>query len=282
MNIDSVKLVTFSPTGNSRKVAEAIAGAILAPVGYVDLTPPVARTRVFGEFHDELAIIASPVYVGRVPYEVAFRLRRLVAYGTPAVLVVTYGNRAYEDALLELSDIVSEVGFKPIAACAFVGEHSFSSPEWPLGRGRPNVEDLAEAVVFGKRVRDKFEGVADVEGLSPVKVPGVNPYTLRARRFDAGGLMGPRTDEELCSVCGTCVEACPTAAVSMKNVVSNPSPRAGVNTLMVSTDEDACIWCCACVRSCPTGARVRRPLMLFHTERLSETYGERKELETFL
>ena len=132
MNIDSVKLITFSPTGNSRRVAEAIAGAIRAPVEYVDLTPPNARTRDFGEFHDELAIIASPVYVGRVPYEVAFRLRRLMAYGTPAVLVVTYGNRAYEDALLELSDIVSEVGFKPIAACAFVGEHSFSNPECGL------------------------------------------------------------------------------------------------------------------------------------------------------
>ena len=41
---------------------------------------------------------------------------------TPAVLVVVYGNRAYDDALLELSDIATGAGFVPLAAGAFVGE----------------------------------------------------------------------------------------------------------------------------------------------------------------
>jgi len=243
LNIDLLKLVTFSPTGNSKKVAEAIAKGIQAPIERLDLTPPTAKTQDYEEFHDELAIITSPVYVGRVPYEVAFRLRRLKANNTPAVLVAMYGNRAYEDTLIELSDIVSEVGFKPIAACAFIGEHSWSTSEMPVAHGRPDVGDLAKAEAFGKKIQKKFVGVTDIEGLSPVKVPGANPYTL-APRHEPGALMSPRTDEELCSKCGTCAGVCPTAAVTVKNVVSNPSPKTGLITQIVSTDEDACFWCC--------------------------------------
>ena len=61
VNIESVKVVSFSPTGNSKKVAESIAKAIQAPIEYVDLTLPSARTQDFKEFHNELAVIATPV-----------------------------------------------------------------------------------------------------------------------------------------------------------------------------------------------------------------------------
>ncbi len=282
MKIEAVIIVSFSPTGNSKKVAEAIAQAIKAPIEHMDLTSPSVRTEKFEEFNDELTIIASPVYVGRVPSEMAHRIRRLKANNTPTVLVITYGNRAYEDGLKELSDSVSEVGFNPIAACAFIGEHSWSMPETPLAQGRPNSDDLVKAEEFGNQIREKYEDANDIKDLSPVSVPGVNPYTIYPNRIEIPKLMSPYTDEELCTKCGACVEACPTAAVSIEHVGSNPSPRVGVNTRMVCTDESTCVWCAACVRSCPTGARIQRPMMLFHSGRLSKTYGDRKEPETFL
>jgi ferredoxin/flavodoxin len=282
LKIDSVKLVTFSPTGNSKKVSEAIAKAIQATIEYVDLTSPSARTRKFEEFNGELAIITSPVYLGRVPFEAAHRIRRLKANNTPTVLVVTYGNRAYEDALRELNDIVSEVGFKPIAACVFIGEHSWSTLDMPTAHGRPDAEDLAKANNFGLKILEKYKGVDNIEDLSPVKTPGKNPYTLRASVYTVRELVGPRTDEELCTKCGTCAEVCPTSAITIKHLISNLSPRASLNTLLVSTDEEACIWCCACVRSCPTGARVRRPRILEDSESLNKNYPERKEPETYL
>lgn len=69
MKIESVKLISFSPTGNSKKVGEAIAKGIQATIEYVDLTPSSARTQGFKEFHNELAVIAAPVYAGRIPNE---------------------------------------------------------------------------------------------------------------------------------------------------------------------------------------------------------------------
>lgn len=286
MKIESVKVISFSPTGNSKKVAEAIAKGILAPIEYVDLTPPSAKTQDFEEFHNELAIITTPVYAGRIPNEAAFRIRKLKANYTPAVVVVTYGNRAYEDALIELSDIVTEVGFRPIAAGAFVGEHSWSIPEMPTAHGRPDAEDLVKAEGFGKKVKEKYERVDDIKDISPVTGHGKNPYTLHMRGqlrwYNFGELTSPSTDEEVCMKCGKCVEVCPTGAVTIKYVGSNPSPSLGLSILVVSTDEDTCIWCCACVKNCPAGARLMSKRMLRSQENRWKRGPERKEPETYL
>ena len=113
MDINSVKLVYFSPTGTSKRIAVAIAGGIQVSSEHIDLTPPTARTQEFEKLHDELAVIAAPVYSGRIPSEAMYRLRRLRADDTPAVLVVVYGNRHYDDALVELRDLALELGFRP-------------------------------------------------------------------------------------------------------------------------------------------------------------------------
>ena len=296
MKIMAVKIISFSPTGGSKKVAEAIAKGTQAPIDHVDLTPPSARTQQFTEFKDELAIISVPVYAGRVPTEAAYRIRRLTSkklpYGTkrthkiPAVIVVTYGNRAYEDALRELADIVSEVGFKPIAAGVFLCEHSFSVPEMPAAHGRPDAEDLAKAEKFGKQIQEKFAGVDSIENLSPVNPPGTTPYSLSMRAnltwYDYGELATPYTNEEQCTKCGTCVDVCPTAAIRIQHVTSNPSPMIGYNLRMISTEHNSCIWCCACVKNCPTGARVMSHRIIQSQESLNKNYPDRKEPETYL
>ena len=296
MKITAVKVISFSPTGGSKKVAEAIAKGTQAPIDHVDLTPPSARTQQFTEFKDELAIISVPVYAGRVPTEAAYRIRRLTsnreAYGgkrahkIPAVIVVTYGNRAYEDALRELGDIVSEVGFQPIAAGVFLCEHSFSVPEMPTAHGRPDAEDLGKAKKFGNQIREKFAGVDSIENLSPVNPHGTTPYSLSMRAnltwYDYGELATPYTNEEQCTKCGTCVDVCPTAAIRIQHVTSNPSPMIGYNLRLISTDHNSCIWCCACVKNCPTGARVMSHRIIQSQESLNKNYPDRKEPETYL
>jgi flavodoxin len=108
MNISSATLVYFSPTQTTKKVVEGVArGVRVDTVEHLDLTPPQAKTRECEEMNDGLAIIGAPVYGGRIPGDVAHRLRRLKGNDTPAVVIVVYGNRAYGDALLELRDLVA-------------------------------------------------------------------------------------------------------------------------------------------------------------------------------
>jgi ferredoxin len=238
MNIHSVKLVYFSPTMTTKHVVEGIAKGIQdGPIEYIDLTPPTAKKQEFKEFHSELAIIGTPVYGGRVPIDAVSRLQRLRAHDTPAVVVVVYGNRAYDDALLELRNIASEIGFKPFAGGAFIGEHSFNSEETPISSGRPDVKDIEKAVEFGKKIREKIEKTKEMEDLTSLHVSGNYPYRERTQLLEA---VFPIVKEELCSMCGKCAEVCPTATITL------------VTSVMIK--QDTCIRCFACVKNCPTNA----------------------------
>lgn len=103
MDIQSISCVFFSPTGTTKTIAENIAQGMNAPhTAMVDCTKRSQREGNPPAFRSDLAIIATPVYYGRVPVEVAAHFAALAGEGTPAVLVAVYGNRAFEDALREL------------------------------------------------------------------------------------------------------------------------------------------------------------------------------------
>ena len=273
MKINRVKLVYFSPTGSTRKIMEEIAKGVQAPVEFVDLTTSEAKTRDFVDFWEELTIIGSPVYAGRIPTEAMWRLRRLKAHSTPAVTLVVYGNRAYEDALIELTDLSSELGFKPIAGGAFVAEHSFSTPEVPIAEGRPDSTDLRKDREFGMKIREKLLTAKNIEDISPIIVSGIRPYRDEFRKARAAKPgtepATPITKQELCMKCGKCVEVCPNAAITIDSTVE--------------TQKQACIRCYACIKNCPTGARVMvHPFFAREAKWLHDDYPERKEPETFI
>jgi ferredoxin len=273
MRINRVKLVFFSPTDSTRKIMEEIAKGVEVPVEHVDLTRLKAKTRDFEEFGRDLVIIGSPVYAGRIPVEALTRLRRFKALNTPAVTLVVYGNRAYEDSLIELTDLTSELGFKPIAGAAFVAQHSFSTPEVPIAAGRPDVSDLRKAREFGIKIRDKLLASKNIDDISPVTVPGVVPYRdeFRKSRAPKPGAepAAPITKEELCTKCGKCFEVCPNEAITIGTAVE--------------TNRQACMRCYACIKCCPTGARVMiHPFFSKEARWLHDTFLERKEPETYL
>jgi ferredoxin len=266
VNTNKTTLVCFSPTGTTRRILEEIGRGInTTALEELDLTLPVedAPERVAGR--DELVVIGVPVYFGRVAPLAAQRLRRLKADGAPAVTVVVYGNRDFEDALLELSDLAKQAGFVPVGAAAFIGEHSYSTAATPVAVGRPDSEDLAQARAFGEAVRKKIEKTRDPETLPSLRLPGKMPY----REIPSFPDMSPEIIEEFCNLCGQCAAVCPTAAIT-------------IDTTVV-TDKTRCITCCACVKACPIEARViKEPQLIQVAEWLSSTLQERKSPVTFV
>jgi len=145
-------------------------------VEIIDITRPDARKKPLQTSENDLLIIAVPVYMGRVPALLMEWLQAITAQKTPVVCVVVYGNRAYDDALLELKNIMTKFGCKPIACATYIGEHSFSNPETPVAEGRPDAQDLHLTELFGRKIDEKLQSFLSVDQISEVNVPGIYPY----------------------------------------------------------------------------------------------------------
>jgi len=265
MNSKKVEIICFSPTKSTKKILETIALGISTQTAKIlDLTLPSALPDGDMEISSELALIGIPVYSGRVPLVAVERLQKLRAEGVPAAIVVVYGNRGYDDALIELHDIAVKSGFKPIAAGAFIAEHSFSVSEYPIAKSRPDLDDLERARTFGEKIAKQMTTGNLSNMQSVLKLPGTFPYKERGK--SAG--ISPETDKSICNLCKKCIEVCPTNAISEFDG---------------STDSELCILCGACVKVCVSDARkTNHPAFTDIAKRLSTNFQLRLEPETFI
>lgn len=256
-------IITFSPTCTSAKVAAAVArGLQCEHVSEMDLTCHQLNEAVTVSA-DSIAVISVPVYAGRVAPLAVQRLKQVHGEHTPAVLLTVYGNRDYEDALVELRDLMQSQGFVPLAAAAFVGEHSYSRPGMPVAEGRPDADDLQKAEDFGRRCAEKYMALTDADKLEAFYIKGNVPY----RVVGPSTPQAPVWNEELCTSCGTCIDVCPTASIRMDE------------NSEVHTEPATCIKCCACVKACPAGALV---FDTPYTAMLHTKFSARREPETFI
>jgi ferredoxin len=266
MDIKTVTLVYFSPTGTTKKVLEGIVGTINAQVVRTyDLTKPESETCVFEEIDEGLVILGAPVYGGRIPMEAERRFRRVKGKGVPAVVVVVYGNREYDDALIEMRELAKEQGVKPIAAAAFIGEHSYSTEKSPLSAGRPDAYDINIARDMGKQLARKVAAAVKADTMREVAVPGNLPLKERHEMKR----IPPVTDKAVCTKCGACAGSCPTGAITVADTVE--------------TKAESCILCSACVKICPVSARtLSTPQVEKARAWLSETCKEPKSPVIFM
>lgn len=226
-------LIYFSPTGTTRTICGQIAEGLgdSSPDIY-DLTLP--QKKIKRQLTEGVAVIGLPVYAGRVPEVFLQRFAGFTAANLPTVLIALYGNREFEDALVELRDLVPVCGFKVVAAAAFIGEHSYATAEFPIAAGRPDREDLQQARELGQRVAEKLAK----KNFTCPEIAGNTPYRERVK---LGGL-APDTDHGKCTLCGVCVSVCPTGVISL--------------TPEVTTRAESCVMCCACTRGCSFAARI--------------------------
>ena len=259
--VNKINLVYFSPTGTTKKIAETIAKGInIEKITPVNLT--FSDDQCSNSPTDGLFIFAVPVYSGRIPVIAANRFRKLKGKNSPCILIVVYGNRGFDDTLLELKDLVVGQGFVPFTAAAFVAEHSFSTENYPVAVGRPDKKDLEKAFSFGKEIRNIIKTLHVFE--KTVDVPGNYPYKALSGKPD----ISPTIIESKCTNCGVCVSLCPTSSIRMN--------------IIPETNSSTCILCCACIKGCPNNARINDNIFLIQKQEwLIKNCSSRKEPEIF-
>ena len=178
---------------------------------------------------EDLVIVAAPVYGGRLPSRVSFRLKELKGNQSKAIAMVVYGNRDYDDALLELTDILSDTDFEVIGAGAFIGRHSIFPK---VASSRPDNKDMRALSNFANECLRVIETGEKGE----LKVKGNRPY-----KKAAGVPLHPSGDSEVCNRCGKCVEKCPVDAIKAEEPYL--------------TDGSICISCGRCIYVCPRHTR---------------------------
>ena len=281
MKLKGIAAVFFSPTGNTRKAVVEIADVIARREGIavreIDFTLPGAREEVRKFEAGELVIFGTPVYAGRIPNKILPAVQTLFeGNGALAVPVVTFGNRSFDNALIELRIELEQHGFHTIAGAAFVAEHVFSNK---LAAGRPDEKDLELIRRFGGDVAEKIKGLEEgpLDGMAeipaPAAVKGIEPVPAYYRPLQEDGSPAnflkakPKTSDS-CNDCGICARVCPMGSISPEDY---------------RTVTGICIKCQACVKSCPVHAKFfDDPVMLSHTRMLEQHYERPAENEVFL
>jgi ferredoxin len=238
-----------------REVLQAMGGS----QEELDLTL-AARRPDYHFIENEAVIVGVPVYGGRLPEIAARRLKKLHGRHTPAIILVTYGNRAYDDALIELQDILEEQGFCPIAGAAVPAQHSIVTK---IAAERPDASDIAKLKAFAAQAREKLEQTSCAYDFGELSVPGSHTKPAKPSSSLKIKVTGS------CDNCGLCIRECPVQAISRTD------PKV--------TDTERCISCMRCVNVCPSGGRkVSSLMMMAISQMLRKQCVERKEPEFWL
>ena len=243
--------IVFSPTGGTEKVAHLIRshwGENTVKIDLSDAKTDFSQYVINGE---DQVLIAMPSFGGRAPAVAMERLKQIAGNGAKCTLVCVYGNRAYEDTLVEMEDAAKECGFRVVAAVAAVAEHSIL-PQYATGR--PDETDKAQLADFAAKIAGKDSEITFL--------PGNRPY----KKSGGAGLVPKPTKD--CVKCGLCAEKCPVQAIDRASFAADPK---------------LCIGCMRCVKQCPQNARTVNGMMVSAAAMaIKKACSVRKENELYL
>lgn len=258
MDYNRMKEIYFSPTGTTKTIVGEITRYFSRKKEIFDLlNNPLKEEINFGS--EDFLVVGMPVYAGRLPYVCTEMLSKIKGDNTPVIAVVVYGNRDYDDALLELKTLLEENGFIVVSAGAFVAQHSIFPG---TGYLRPDVKDKQIMRKFAKESCEKFESFSDIKEIN-FEVRGNFPY----REYSSVPL-NPSVDKN-CRKCGACARICPVKAILPE--------RPG------KLNKKVCIRCTACFSVCPLECRGFRGARYAVASKIFEKkFSVRREPEVFL
>ncbi len=244
-----VLLIYFSQTGNTRKVAKAMAGG-LREAGHAAWTVPL--TGVKGAvprdvLQCDLLGVGTPCFASQAPTPVKKFLRALPPLDGRRAFVFATSGGAPGRVLYDLTSLLRGKGADVVGGFLTHGTTYHPAP-CLNGRmpGRPNKVDLDSArrfaVAVGEHVLAGRTGPVAESRVDAFR-PGWGFYDLVAMMSKDPMvrlvLPAPRLDEAKCDRCGWCIFECP-----MGNILLQPYPVIGRQ----------CIRCYRCLTGCPQKA----------------------------
>lgn len=256
----SVVEMIFSPTGGTEKVSALILKELTDNPTRIDLSNASVDFSRYTINSDDLVLIAMPSFGGRAPKIAIDRLKCIQGNGAQCILVCVYGNRAFEDTLVEMEDAAQECGFNVIAAIAAIAEHSIM-PQYATGR--PDAADTEQLVEFAQRIKEACESSAqEPSNTLTLTIPGNRPYKKPGK-----GVLVPKATST-CVQCGLCAKQCPVQAIKSETLAADPQK---------------CIGCMRCSRKCPHNSRkVSETMTSAVALAIKKACSVRKENELFL
>lgn len=238
-----VKIICLSQTGNTLRVAQAMAAACREAGNSVRVIP-LKKATAEDAINCNLLGVGTPCFASRAPTPVKKFLRALPSLDGKRAFVFATSGGSPGRVLYDMGSLLRARGANLLGGFLARGSCSYPLP-CMIGRfpGRPDAEDLDRARHFAKSVLEHVTAGRSgplSESRRDALEPGRGFYDFVAfvntDPFVRWTLPKPKIDTERCNECMLCLDECP-----MDNITMQPYPVLG----------DNCIRCYRCLTVCP-------------------------------
>ena len=224
-----LKLIYFSATDSTKNILHKISESMNMSIDEeFNLTNYEYRDfeHTFGK--NDVILLGSPVFGGRVPRPAKNRFIGIKGNGAKIVLILSYSDVHYSNSMNEIYEIVKNNGFEIIGMGIFILQHSVIKS---IASDRPNENDLEKIKYFGQKL---------VQNIIENKVPKTKFEDIKT--YGKYNIVPIKPKGNIhCNKCGLCIKLCPENAIEINY------PR--------QTNRNKCICCMRCVKYCPQKAR---------------------------